>query len=170
VRFSEALAGVRRLFLDTAPVIYHVQPNPTFGPRAARFFQEIEAGGIEGVTSSITQAETLVIPIRSSDHTLVEQFRRTITAGVNTLYVGVDPIVEEAAALQARYRWLHLPDALQLAAAIAAHCEAFLTNDRDLKRVTEIRVLVLDEIEIDEEDGQRNAPHGPAARDLDLSL
>lgn len=42
---------------------------------------------------------------------------------------------------QARYH-LRMPDALQVAVAIKAGCEAFLTNDRDL------RILVLDELEL----------------------
>ncbi|MCC5664290.1 hypothetical protein LC653_10260 [Nostoc sp. CHAB 5784] len=42
---------------------------------------------------------------------------------------------------------LQLPDALQVAAAIIAGCEAFLTNDAALKRVTELRVLVVCELE-----------------------
>jgi predicted nucleic acid-binding protein len=41
-----------------------------------------------------------------------------------------------------------LTDALQIAVALEAGCEAFLTNDRTLKRVTELRVLVLDELEL----------------------
>jgi predicted nucleic acid-binding protein len=36
---------------------------------------------------------------------------------------------------------------VNLADALAAGCDAFLTNDRDLKRVTEIRVLLLDDFD-----------------------
>jgi predicted nucleic acid-binding protein len=42
---------------------------------------------------------------------------------------------------------LRLPDALQIAVALEAGCEAFLTNDLTLKRVVELRVLVLDDLE-----------------------
>lgn len=34
-----ALAGVRRLFLDTAPVIYHVEGNPAYQPLTDIIFQ-----------------------------------------------------------------------------------------------------------------------------------
>jgi len=43
---------------------------------------------------------------------------------------------------------LHLPDAFQIAVAIREGCEAFLTNDRRLTRVTDLRVLVLDDLEL----------------------
>jgi len=39
-----------------------------------------------------------------------------------------------------------LPDAPQIASALAAGSQAFLTNDASLKRVTEISILVLDEM------------------------
>lgn len=39
-------------------------------------------------------------------------------------------------------------DALQIAAAVESGCEAFLTNDLTIKRVQEISVLVLDELEL----------------------
>jgi predicted nucleic acid-binding protein len=52
-----------------------------------------------------------------------------------------------AAELRARYR-IKLPDAIQIAAALAKRCEAFITNDRQLAKVSEIRVLVLDDLEI----------------------
>jgi predicted nucleic acid-binding protein len=51
----------------------------------------------------------------------------------------------QAAELRARYN-LQLPDAFQVAIALAAGCEAFLTNDTMLSRVTELRVIVLDDL------------------------
>jgi predicted nucleic acid-binding protein len=41
-----------------------------------------------------------------------------------------------------------LTDAFQVAVAIASGCDAFLTNDIALKRVTELGVIVLDEMEL----------------------
>ncbi|HEX8180785.1 MAG TPA: hypothetical protein VF525_14645 [Pyrinomonadaceae bacterium] len=40
----------------------------------------------------------------------------------------------------------HNPDALQIATALQAGCEAFLTNDAARQRVTDLRVLVLDQL------------------------
>jgi len=58
-------------------------------------------------------------------------------------------IAEQAARLRAQYR-LRTPDAIHIATAMIAGCDAFLTNDRDLKRVQAIRVLILDELEAGE--------------------
>jgi predicted nucleic acid-binding protein len=43
---------------------------------------------------------------------------------------------------------ISLPDALQISVALSAGCDAFLTNDVKLKRLTELRVLAIDELEI----------------------
>jgi predicted nucleic acid-binding protein len=52
-----------------------------------------------------------------------------------------------AAELRARYN-LRTPDALHIACAIDTGCDAFLTNDTGIKRVNEIRILVLDDLEL----------------------
>jgi predicted nucleic acid-binding protein len=144
---TDALRGVQRLFLDTAPVIYHVEGIAAYQPITDLIFQEISKGTFEAVTSSITLAECLVRPYRRSDITLVRRFRDVITAGVHTHYVGVDATAEKAAELRAQDN-LSLTDAFQIAAALAANCEAFLTNDTRLKRVTGLRVLVLGELQV----------------------
>jgi predicted nucleic acid-binding protein len=55
-------------------------------------------------------------------------------------------IARSTAEVRAKYN-LKLPDALQVAIALEASCEALLTNDAQLKRVTELRILVIDELE-----------------------
>ncbi len=48
--------------------------------------------------------------------------------------------------LRARYG-VTLADALQLACALTAGCDVFLTNDERLRRVSEISVLLVSELE-----------------------
>lgn len=143
---NDALTGVRRLFLDTAPVIYHVEGNASYQPLTDVIFKEIGVGTFEAVTSSVTLAECLVHPYRRGAMDLVEKFRNVIVTGLHTHYVGVDAVAESAAELRARYN-LSLTDAFQVAAALAAGCEALLSNDVALKRVTELRMLILDELQ-----------------------
>jgi predicted nucleic acid-binding protein len=58
-------------------------------------------------------------------------------------------VAARAADLRAKYS-LRTPDALPVVSGLATGCDAFLTNDLDLKRVQETRILVLDELELDE--------------------
>ena len=98
------------------------------------------------MTSPVTLAECLVVPYRLGIATLQQDFLDLIVYGNNTVFVSIDrEIGTQAAELRARYN-LTLPDALQIASALAAGSQAFLTNDATLKRVTEVNVLVLDDL------------------------
>lgn len=81
---SEALHGVTRLFLDTAPVIYFVEKNPYYLNRVQPVFAQIDAGALTGITSPITLAECLVMPVRLGLIPLQEDFADLILRGVNT--------------------------------------------------------------------------------------
>jgi predicted nucleic acid-binding protein len=62
------------------------------------------------------------------------------------VFVEIDAaIVREAARIRVRYN-LQLPDTLQIASALTAACDAFLTIDTALKRLTELKILVIGEL------------------------
>ncbi|HIK12625.1 MAG TPA: PIN domain-containing protein [Oscillatoriaceae cyanobacterium M33_DOE_052] len=70
-----------------------------------------------------------------------------ITNTENIKFVEIGPSAGQLAGeLRARYN-LQLPDALQIATALVAGCEAFLTNDVQLKRITELKILLVSELE-----------------------
>lgn len=148
MKLDDALRNVNRLGFDTSPVIYFVEANPKYDRLVTAVFQKISGGGIVGVSSVITLSEVLVHPILSSDLYLQTQYRELLLRSANflTKHINAD-IAELAAELRARYR-LRTPDALQIAAALDANCEAFLCNDAGLRRVAELRVLVLDDLEL----------------------
>jgi len=75
-------------------------------------------------------------------------FINQLVNGNNILFKPIDlDIAQQAAELRSRYN-LALLDAYQVAIAIEASCEAFLTNDIALKRINELRVLVVNELEL----------------------
>ena len=148
MKVADALQNVSRLFLDTAPVIYYVEQNPVYLARVENVFDRVDDGSLTAVTSPVTLAECLVFPYRQKQATLQQDFFDLIVNGNNTVFVPSDEEVgQQAAELRARYN-LTLTDALQLATALRAGCEAFLTNDLALKRVTELRVIALDELDL----------------------
>ncbi|MEK6320772.1 MAG: type II toxin-antitoxin system VapC family toxin [Acidobacteriota bacterium] len=98
------------------------------------------------VTSPVTLAECLVAPYRSGSAQLQQDFFDLIVHGINTEFLSLDHEHARAAAeLRARYN-LTLTDTIQIAIGIAGGCQAILSNDGGLKRVTELRVLVVDEL------------------------
>ncbi|MFN6519204.1 MAG: type II toxin-antitoxin system VapC family toxin [Nostoc sp. CreGUA01] len=144
MKISDALSGVSRLFLDTAPVIYFVERNPQFVNLVDPIFDRLEAD-ITAVISGITLSECLVGAIRLGLVDLEQAFVDVLQQE-QVVFVEINAaIAREAAFIRVRYN-LQLPDALQVAAALVAGCEAFLTNDAALKRVTELRILVVGEL------------------------
>lgn len=144
MRISEALDGVSRLFLDTAPVIYFVERNPQFVNLVDPIFERLETD-ITAVVSPITLAECLVGAIRLGSANLEQAFIKVLQQD-EVIFVEINPVIaREAARVRIRYN-LQLPDALQVATALNANCDAFLTNDDALKRVTELKVLVVGDL------------------------
>ena len=143
---ADALRNVARLFLDTAPVIYYVERNQVYAARVDEVFDRIDAGTVLAVTSPITLAECLVLPIRQGLTQAQQDFTDLIASGNNVTFAVPDAAVARRAAdLRARYN-LGLADAFQVATALAAGCDALLTNDLTLKQVQELPVLVLDDL------------------------
>jgi predicted nucleic acid-binding protein len=148
VKIADALQGISRLFLDTAPVIYFVERHPRYAALADEIFDRIDAGTLPAVTSPITLAECLVLPCRNGQVDVQQDFSDLITQGQGISFVRLDAgIGRRSAELRAKYN-LSLTDALQVGTALAAGCDALLTNDKGLKRVHELTILVLDELEV----------------------
>jgi predicted nucleic acid-binding protein len=149
VRISEALSGLKLLGIETAPFIYFTEKRPIYVDKVRAIFQFWIAHDLILFSSTISLAECLVKPLRDKDTALVAAYSELFesTEGLHMISVDIT-IARRAAELRALYN-LKTPDALHVATALEANCDAFLTNDTDIKRVSELRVLVLDELEID---------------------
>ena len=143
---TDSLQGVNRLFLDTAPVIYFVEQYPQYFSLVREVFEQLRNTPLMGVVSPVNLAECLVQPYRLGQTELQQDFIELMTQNDNIEFVPFDNeiLAIDAAQIRARYN-LQLPDAFQIAVALAAGCEAFLTNDVTFRRVTELQVLVLDD-------------------------
>jgi|SRR5215475_823256 len=147
-KLDDALTGVMRPGFDTSPIIYFVEANPQYDALVTEIFQRVSNGAPLGATSVITLSEVLVQPI-IQQHTLLQREYRDLllrSHNFSTWPISAS-IAELGAELRAQYR-LRTPDALQIATALEAGCEAFLSNDAGLRRVTELRVLILDDLEL----------------------
>jgi predicted nucleic acid-binding protein len=148
MRIDKHLHTVTRLFLDTAPVIYYAEKDARYLSVVDTIFDCLDSGRMQAVTSPVTLAECLVVPYRLSQETLRQVFSDIIINGANVVFACIDDKTGTVAAeLRARYN-ISLTDALQVAVALQNDCEAFLTNDMTLKRLTELNILVLSELEL----------------------
>lgn len=147
MKLTEALSGVTKLGVDTAPLIYFIEQHPRYGPMVSPVFYLISEGRIAGVTTVVTLVEVLTQPLRRGDQQLADQYKAVLESSDHLAMVSIDSSTAESAALLRAMHGLRTPDALQLAAALDAGCEAFLTNDARLSRIPGLKMLVLDEFE-----------------------
>ncbi len=129
--------------IDTAVFIYFIQEHSRFLPLVLPLFEEADAGKRELVTSALTLLEVLVVPYRTADVALADRYEALLTRsrGIRLLDITAGHL-RDAAALRARTR-IKTPDALQLAAAVSAGCQTFVTNDRDLPKIPGLRLVQL---------------------------
>ena len=130
--------------LDTVAFIYLIEEHPRFLPVVEPVFTAIDAGRLSAVTSSLTLLEVLVVPYRGGDRGLADRYEQILSHGRGLDLREIDRAQLRAAAhLRATHRELRSPDAIQIAAALAAGCATFLTNDRDLPSIPGLTVLQL---------------------------
>ena len=148
IKLAVALRGVSRLGFDTAPLIYFVEKHPEYIDVVREIFRQVDKGIIAGMTGMISLAEVLVVPKRLNNKMLEAAYRDILLTSDNFTTVAIDASIANCAAdLRTRYK-IKLPDALQVAAALETGCEAFLTNDEALGAITDLRIIVLKDVEL----------------------
>ena len=141
---AEDLRRFRSIFIDTAVVIYHIEAHPAFGPLAREVVSSFRSGAARAYTSVMTLVEVLPKPVAAGNEELARKFLDFLahTLNLELLEISTD-IAEKAGRLRAKYAGLRAADAVQLATAIRAGADAFVTNDVGLKRMREIQIIVL---------------------------
>jgi predicted nucleic acid-binding protein len=133
----EALDEGALVLVDTAPIIYVLEGHAL----AARFeplFARHAAGALQLAVSTVTLSEVLAGPLAAGEEAIARRYRAVLESwGVVDLTAD---IAEQAARVRAQYR-LKLPDAVQLATALAINAEALVTHDRAFGKVRGIRIL-----------------------------
>lgn len=131
--------------LDTAPLIYFIEENPTYFEATKLFFEAMDRGDFTIVTSTVTLLEVLVHPLRSNNSALATEYRDILlNSKLMTLKVS-SAIAERSAQLRASHN-VRTPDAIQLSAALHAGATHFFTNDVRLPEIPSIQILSLDSL------------------------
>lgn len=135
----------QRVCVDTSPIIHFIEKHPKYLDLLHSFFVEVDAGNIEVITSTVTLLEVLVLPIKTNNLALVEKYRDILlfSEGFTTLEI-FHEISELSAKLRAKYT-IKTPDAIQIATGILYGANQFLTNDPYLRKISDMKVLVLDD-------------------------
>ena len=132
--------------LDTAPLIYYIETNPTYLSKVDLFFDALDRGEFTAVTSMITLLEVLVRPLKQGNTVLAQRYRDSL---LNADHIMTYPLSQSIAEEAARLRAIHnlgTADAVQIATVVLAGASSFLTNDIRLHTVPSLNVLVLDQL------------------------
>ncbi len=148
---SGLTTGSKRVFLDTAPIIYFLDNHKLYGEKMALIIDELLKSEIAMVSSVITAEEYLVYPLRMKSQKAVDAFFRFHNDYEIPLVPVSLEIAEKAADIRAVYTHFKSMDALQLASALMMKCDLFLTNDKRLKQFRELPCIIVDEWPIHEE-------------------
>ena len=143
-----AFQGVKRIYIDSAPLIYLVERHTDYFTTVFHIFGLIEATPLQAITSAITLTEIIVQPLRTGNTDLAQEYHDVLVSSNQCSLIAVtEDIAITAGAIRARYS-LRTPDTIHAATAINFGRDAILTNDRDFRRLQDLNVLVLDDLEL----------------------
>ena len=145
VKTSASLKGVRGVVFDTMVLIYLLEDHPVYAAVCEKLFAWAEAGAFTGAVSPVTMAELVVKPLRAGRADLADRYQAALRNLPNVTLCGISwQTGVMAGALRAKYG-LALPDLIQVACAME-NGGTLVTNDKVLKRVSEVHVVLLDEL------------------------
>ncbi len=89
--------------------------------------------------------ETLVLPIRNEDTSLMNAYEELLLSEPMQL-ISIDrSILRQAANLRATTN-LKTPDAIHAATAISVNCDLFITNDKSFRNLSNLPIVILSEV------------------------
>jgi len=148
-RLRERLAGHAIIGLDTAIFIYHLEAHPRYQPLAQEVLAGIQAGRQTAITSTVTVMELTVRPWQVGRPAVAREYEVLLVHFPHLALADVTrDVARRAAQLRARYR-LRPADALQVATALVHGATAFVTNDRQLRRLLPmLDIIILDDFAV----------------------
>ncbi len=138
------MTAYENIFLDTAPVTYYLEKNAQFFAPVSDFMAKYAEARFHA--SVITLMEYSVMPYRNGNQTQIDDFYAFLN-DVEINIANVDrTIADSAAKIRAKFNSFKGLDSLQLATAKHLGCDAFLTNDKQLKQYTDLSVVLVSDL------------------------
>jgi len=145
-QFRRDLLYVQAIGLDTMCFLYHFVDYPRYSELTEALFSLLEKGKLQAVTSMVTIAEAFVHVEASGNTQVLHEYEMAFKNSPNVDILPIDWFMARLAAkLRANYSKIRTPDALQLSCTLLKGYRAFVTNDDNLKKVKELKVIVLDD-------------------------
>jgi len=145
--FRRTLLQRQCVFLDSAPLIYHLEDIEPYSALTAEVFMALADGSLKSVISTVSITELLTKPFKEDKNDLIAIFEKFILSLPQTRMVAPSySVAKGAARLRGQYG-LRTPDALLFSTAREEGCDTFLTNDSRLKKLESegVKLIILSE-------------------------
>ncbi len=137
----------RRVYLDANLYIYLFEGVSAHREKMGELVAEIDRRDIAVIASELMFTELLPRPLREGRRDLVDRYFNLMQRTPRITLASVDRrVILRAVRLRADFG-LRSMDALHLATALVHDCRTFLTNDRRLASVDDLRVLMLRDLD-----------------------
>lgn len=143
---SLTLPATGSVYVDTPILIYSVEKHPQWGPLLRPLWQAAEDGTIEIISSQLVLVETLTIPLRTANESLIADYETLFESPGITLTPITPTILRDAARLRAAYIRLRTPDAIHAATASLLSCRMFLSNDHGFRNIANFNATILSDV------------------------
>jgi predicted nucleic acid-binding protein len=137
-----------RVYLDSNIIIYFVERISPWFAQLKRFVATANAKGSRFVTSDLAAAECLLRPYKDGNLALIGIYERFFEGGEEIERWPIDYVLMKQASGLAAKHGLKLIDAVHLASAIASECNVFISNDKSIRAVEELRIVTPSELEL----------------------
>jgi predicted nucleic acid-binding protein len=128
-RWLHDLGSYRRVGLDSNLIIYALGDVFPYRELVQHVFVLLERGLMTGIASTIVQAEVCVGPLMRRKRLELERAELVFRNSPNLVVVDCDRAVARRAAEVRAASRMPLPDAIVVATALEARCDALIGND-----------------------------------------
>lgn len=134
-----------RVGIDTSIFIYHLEASPRYAVVAGGALSALADGTYTGITSTLTLMELFVKPLQVGRPEVADEYALLLAGFPNLNIADIDRTAARLAGeVRAAYR-LRPADAIQVGTSLRHGATAFLTNDRGLRSIKELDVIVLED-------------------------
>lgn len=146
VDLERRLARHALVGLDTSIWIYHLEANERYTPLTTAILSAIQAGRPRAILSVLSIMELNVQPYRLGMRGVAAQYEAMLSNFPNVELVDVTPDVARRAAQLRAIHNLRPADSLHVATSLVSGATAWITNDRDYRRLTpDLDVIILND-------------------------
>jgi predicted nucleic acid-binding protein len=136
------MESIMKLFLDACSIIYLLESHQKQGQETRLIVTKALQDKKQLIVSRLSFLECRVLPLKDKNTDLLENYNRFFQLPSIQIIELTSDVIDIATDLRASHsQSLRTPDAIQLASAISANADQFLTGDKKLSVIQEIEML-----------------------------